>query len=43
MIREFGKEYGSGVGQENVRSKAKELADTLPCALSMRPTVIIVS
>ena len=32
MVREFGMEYGSGAGQENVRSKAKELTDTLPYA-----------
>ena len=32
-MREFAGEYGRGVRQENVRSKAKELTGTLPYAL----------
>ena len=45
-MREFAGEYGRGVRQENVRSKAKELTGTLPYALSslsMCPTAITAS
>ena len=45
-MREFAGEYERGVRQENVRSKAKELAGTLPYALSslsMCPTTITAS
>lgn len=42
-MREFAKEYGRGVRQENVRSKTKELTGTLPYALSMCPTTITAS
>ena len=35
VMREFAAEYGRGVRQENVRSKAKELTGTLACALSI--------
>ena len=40
VMREFVREYGKGVRQENVRSKTKELTGTLPYALSMRPILI---
>ena len=43
VMREFAAEYGRGVRQENVRSKAKELTGTLPYALSMCPTTITAS
>ncbi|CAH3162732.1 unnamed protein product [Porites lobata] len=43
VMREFAKEYGRGVRQENVRSKTKELTGTLPYALSMCPTTITAS
>ena len=39
-MRDFVREYGRGVRQENVRSKTKELTGTLPYALSMRPAEI---
>ena len=39
-MRKFAGEYGRGVRQENVRSKAKELTGTLPYALSMCPNTI---
>ena len=42
-MREFVREYGKGVRQENVRSKTKELTGTLPYALSMRPFLITAS
>ena len=42
-MRELAGEYGRGVRQENVRSKTKELTDTLPHALSMCPTTITAS
>ena len=42
-MREFVREYGKGVRQENVRSKTKELTSTLPYALSMRPILITAS
>ena len=45
-MREFAGEYGRGVRQENVRSKAKELTGTLQYALSslsMCPTTITAS
>ena len=37
-MREFAGEYGRGVRQENVRSKAKELTGTLPYALVVLKT-----
>ena len=37
VMREFVREYGKGVRQENVHSKTKELTGTPPHALSMRP------
>ena len=43
VMREFVREYGKGVRQENVRSKTKELTGTLPYALSMRPILITAS
>ena len=43
VMREFAKEYGRGVRQENVRSKTKELTGTLSYALSMCPTTITAS
>ena len=42
-MRDFVREYGRGVRQDNVRSKTKEQTGTLPYALSMRPTVITAS
>ena len=39
-LKEFAREYGRGVRQDNVRSMTKELTGTLPYALSLRPTVI---
>ena len=39
-LKDFAREYGRGVRQDNVRSKTKELNGTLPYALSFRPTVI---
>ena len=42
-MREFAREYGRGVRQENVGSKTKELTGTLPYALSMCPTTITAS
>ena len=39
-MREFFRECGKGVRQENVRSKTKELTCTLPHALSMRPITV---
>ena len=39
-MRDFVREYGRGVRQENVRSKTKKLTGTLPYALSMRPAEI---
>ena len=42
-MREFVREYGKGVRQENVCSKTKELTGTLPHALSMRPILITAS
>ena len=43
FMREFVRENGKGVRQENVRSKTKELTGTLPYAQSMRPSVITAS
>ena len=43
VMREFVREYGKGVRQENVRSKTKELTGTLPYPLSMRPILITAS
>ncbi|CAH3182784.1 unnamed protein product [Porites lobata] len=43
VMREFAKEYGRGVRQENVHSKTKELTGTLPYDLSMCPTTITAS
>lgn len=39
-LKEFARECGRGVRQENVRSKTKELTGTLPYAISVRPAVI---
>ena len=38
VMREFVREYGKGVRQENVHSKTKELTGTPPHALSMLPS-----
>ena len=43
VMREFVREYGKGIRQENVRLKTKELTGTLPYALSMRPILITAS
>ncbi|XP_044168345.1 uncharacterized protein LOC122952543 [Acropora millepora] len=43
VMREFVREHGKGVRQENVGSKTKELTGTLPYAISMRPILITAS
>ena len=40
-MREFGREYASGAGWENVRSKTKELTETLPCAHILKDMMAI--